>query len=342
MRNHKTCHARRTTPRTPSNKVCPVQAFTLVELLVVIAIIGVLVALLLPAVQAAREAARRAQCSNNLKQIGLALHNYEISHGKYPPGRLGCDFGADTSDSPLCNTTHVGARSGTSLFVYILPFAEGESAYDALGLDVNGGIWFWNASGRDWSWTARPETLAVVESRRPLYHCPSDSAEDQWPMSDSGFPIEPGVGSYAGMMGTNGPPSVGNSVKYTNTGMFMYAVTVQQREVTDGTSQTIFVGEVYGGDRNDQGQFSLWSYGSRVASSLRTSVNAINTPFGSGIPISTGNKVAEGTFGSLHPGGAQFAFGDGHVTLISENIDWDTYQNLATKAGGEVIEDGEL
>lgn len=307
-------------------------AFTLVELLVVIAIIGILVALLLPAVQQAREAARRTQCTNNLKQIGLAIVNYESSLKRYPPGRIGCDYSASASTHPACAATHLGAASGTSMFVLLLPYVEEQSAYDALELKTDGGIWFSNSSGRVWDWTSRTQTLAVVESRPKMYHCPTDTAEQQWPMEDSGWPISPGTGSYAGMMGTIGPTNNGNSNKYYNTGVFMYAVTFQQRQITDGLSKTIFVGEVYNGDSNEFGQFSLWSYGSRLASSLRSTVNQLNTPFGTGISISGGNKVAEGTFTSLHSGGVLFTFGDGHVEFLSDDLDGDTYEAYATRA----------
>src|SRR5688572_25295465 len=141
------------------------RGFTLVELLVVIAIIGILIALLLPSVQAAREAARRSQCANNLKQFGIAIHNDHSAHKRLPPGRLGCD---NTSGAPCTGQTQA-QRSGMSGFVYLLPQLE-ETALAAL-VDMEQPIW---SRVNTW-WT--PRNLELVAARPPVMVCPSDTAE---------------------------------------------------------------------------------------------------------------------------------------------------------------------
>src|SRR5688500_11603163 len=116
------------------------RAFTLVELLVVIAIIGILVALLLPAVQAAREAARRMQCSNNLKQIALGMQNYHDTYKTFPPGRMGCDG----SGPGNCTGGPDIIRAGTSGFVCLLPFVEQRQLYDGMSFEQG---WIWPTNG---------------------------------------------------------------------------------------------------------------------------------------------------------------------------------------------------
>jgi len=142
------------------------EAFTLVELLVVIAIIGILIALLLPAVQAAREAARRSQCTNHLKQIGLGLANYEGSFKVYPPGRLGCD------GSGACTQNY--QRVGTSGLVMLLPYVEQQTLYDRF--DFTNGPW--SAVNTTWL-TTNAEAIAKIV---PTYVCPSDTSK---PYTDS-------------------------------------------------------------------------------------------------------------------------------------------------------------
>src|SRR5206468_407021 len=138
------------------------RAFTLIELLVVIAIIGVLIALLLPAVQAAREAARRSQCTNNLKQIGLALANYESANGSYPPGAIGYGSGSNIDCAHRRNHT---------MFAMILPYVEQKQAYDAINfmLPSNSvGPYSFNVDGAFANATA-------YNTRISSYICPSDS-----------------------------------------------------------------------------------------------------------------------------------------------------------------------
>ena len=303
--------------------------FTLVELLVVIAIIGILIALLLPAVQAAREAARRMSCSNNLKQIALALANYENALRTFPPGRMGCDGW----QSDVCAGNPGYERPGTSGFVMILPYVEEQPLYDAIKPFAKGAVYPASpgdsSDGTTTGWRT-PEIDAAIKTRPPVFVCPSDTSE---PMRSSGA-----TGSYALVMGTRGP-TYGidqRKVKHYNTGMFMYRTVYKIRDVTDGLSHTMFVGEVVLAHTVESS--NRWTLGSRHLDSLRTTDNPLNTPPTEGVTVDLYGYSCNGAFASEHAGGAMFAFGDGHVTFLSENIDLATYRALSTRAGEEVVD----
>jgi prepilin-type N-terminal cleavage/methylation domain-containing protein/prepilin-type processing-associated H-X9-DG protein len=291
--------------------------FTLVELLVVIAIIGVLVALLLPAVQAAREAARRSQCSNNLKQIALALDVYEDSMKAYPQGRVGCD---GINDGP-CNGEPTIRRVGTSGFVMLLPFIEANNHYERF--DFNDGPW-----GQTTTWEAKNK--AALEIRPKFVVCPSDNSEKF--IASSG--INAATGSYAFVHGRLGPgQGISATLKLYNNGMFNYRISHKRSEAIDGLSNTMFVGEVI--DAHTNLSRNIWTQASRHESCLRSTENAVNTKPGTGITTKPYDVALFGGFGSRHPAGAHFAFGDGHVAFIAENIDLATYRALSTRNGGE-------
>jgi prepilin-type N-terminal cleavage/methylation domain-containing protein/prepilin-type processing-associated H-X9-DG protein len=289
--------------------------FTLVELLVVIAIIGILIALLLPAIQAAREAARRSQCANNEKQHGVAFLSYEANRRTFPPGRWGCDGG----DYPTCPALgRPDHESGVNAFVLIYPYLELNSIYKMANfppvvLDTAG----------------NPNHAWVSHQRPPVFICPTDTAR---PYRDSVTVGEPNTGravsSYAMMSGTNGPPNISAAVKYENNGMFFYATAIRIKEVKDGLSNTIFVGEVYDGHLVDVD--AMLTTGTRHAM-LRSTVNPINTPPGALVCFDGGSYCQNGAFGSRHRGGANFLFGDGRVDFLSESIDMEIYRALATR-----------
>ena len=318
-------------------------AFTLVELLVVIAIIGVLVALLLPAVQAAREAARRSQCQNNLRQISLAALNYEQTTGELPPGRLGCDFANQPAIGAKTYCNRDPLQSAASGFVFILPYLEQQSLYDLL--DVNGvGIWL-HQGNWDTSWfTTNPAAKDGVEQVLDSFRCPTDQSEEILAEMETRPELSPAVSSYALNMGTRGVNNGnGGSTKFENDGVFMYARRFQLRQISDGLSNTYLGGEVADGHLFN-GSFrkyvNLWSRGSRYVSSLRTTENPLNSLLlvtsGQLEANSNNDDLAAGTFGSYHPGGAHFAYMDGHVAFISESIDFDAYQATSTREGGEL------
>lgn len=328
----------------------PIRArgFTLVELLVVIAIIGILVALLLPAIQAAREAARRSQCVNNQKQLALALLEFHDTKKKFPAGRKGCDGLLAVNGIAVRECQNKGldlgnqnmGQSGASAFAQVLHHLEEQALYDALHVE-DIAIWF---PGSAYQWyNTRPEVAEALAKRPDVFRCPSDSelpalAVYRHEIIPRG-PF-PAPGSYALSMGTRVPPSpVDGTEKYDNTGVFMYARQFKISQITDGLSKTLFIGETISGHLAQSS--NLWSNGNR-GNLLRSTANPLNTPpgidGGAGLVSNTdpfGNtgctNCQNGCFASMHANGANFAFGDGHVTFITDSIDFRTYQWLSTR-----------
>ena len=231
--------------------------FTLIELLVVIAIIAVLIALLLPAVQAAREAARRGQCSNNLKQIALAIANYESSNGSYP---IGLELSSDFAYSALCGYLNT---YGWSFFALILPFTEQSNLYNALNFNMPPGSTSWNG--------ANPEAVqsTVWLSTFNSYLCPSDQPQAS---KTSALGNNYSQSSYAGSAGTfdiwhwycGCPPGVGGlscqgSTQIAGDGIFYGNVSVKLAGITDGTSNTFAVGETSRFQNDPDLVFQEWS-----------------------------------------------------------------------------------
>jgi len=311
------------------------RGFTLVELLVVIAIIGVLVALLLPAVQAAREAARRASCVNNLKQIGLADLNYEATNGHYVVARLGPD---STVSREMERLTTPEQRSGASGFVLLLPQMELNALFQQLDVFRNQSIWPAEAYSTA-AWRT-PERIKAIATSVPAYICPSEGSEPALQTSTSSNP--PAVGSYAfvgGHRGVNGgslyTPVNACMTKHHNTGPHLYKTQVKVKDVEDGTSNTISVGEVIEtsiGTINGATSRNVWTNTLRYLDSFRTTSVALNTP-----PwvetLNVNGDVVNGAFASRHAGGASFVYLDGRVDFLLESIDLDVYQNLSTIAG---------
>ncbi|CAN5286177.1 DUF1559 domain-containing protein [soil metagenome] len=297
-------------------------AFTLIELLVVIAIIAILIGLLLPAVQKVREAAARSKCTNNLKQIGLALENYEGTYNRYPAGRYGCDG----SVFDVCVTETSNDRRGISIFVQLLPFVELQNLADT-GFKVD-----------DYAWpaTANSTWLAAnpgIFQRPSIFVCPSDTSK---PTTDWGGNLA-GTGSYAAVQGSMGPDfGISETMKVRNNGMFNYKIKQKRSEIKDGTSNTMMVGETKWSDTDVS--INIWSLAIRHEMSMRSTCNPPNTLPGTGITTPSHGVAVNGAFGSRHPRVTMFVFADGHVQPISDNIPLATYKALSTRAGGEVFD----
>ena len=300
------------------------QGFTLVELLVVIAIIGILIGMLLPAVQSVREAARRTTCQNNLRQIGLAIANFESSRRKLPPGRIGCD---DTGDLMTISECPIGLspekKVGASGFVSILPELEQQGVFDQLAVD-DGGLWNRDVNDLDWyDITAKNEGVKIPLE---VYWCPSLNARR---INMVYYPVKAASSAYAFCNGSLSPDETQYLIKYKNTGAFLYRRQLKIRDIFDGLSNTMFVGEVTGPDIFESS--NVWNYALANADCLRSTANPLNTFPGEGFTFETQNAA----FSSSHPGGAAFVFGDSSVHFLNETIDLATYQGLSTVQGGE-------
>ena len=340
----------------PSRRVRPA-GFTLVELLVVIAIIGILVALLLPAVQAAREAGRRTQCANNLKQISLAVRMYHNSHGKLPMGLYGVWGGCQGADH---NDPY--GLEGICWMQFILPYLEQGGFYDEISkhfgvrvdaagnpvLDGSG-----NPKRGEWSFYAPIDQHTVISTLM----CPSD-------------PIRPKIlspesihASFAGnYLGLGGSTALGNFQGHAGCllnvpqgcpeaayldGLFFVMSALTLGSIHDGASNTLMMGEVILRPGDDTGAGSYWN--ARWGGSMFSTAEPPNTSvpdrtylcqFLKESPCqSVGPNGTDGrTFArSYHPGGVQFSLADGSVRMISESVDAQLYRALGSRAGGEVI-----
>ncbi|MDR3109561.1 MAG: DUF1559 domain-containing protein, partial [Planctomycetaceae bacterium] len=306
------------------------KAFTLVELLVVIAIIGVLIALLLPAVQAAREAARRMQCSNNLKQLGLAMHNYHDVHNALPAAWFGYD--AQNRPAPLGNP---GWSWGTA----ILPFAEQSNVQNNL-------VHYNLPITADENEQARKTVLK-------LFRCPSDSSPSNRTFTIEEFEEQHGheheesegeegefhemkfaLANYIVNFGTFDSDEAEQFAEdnphtiFKTDGVFYHNSCLNLAAITDGLSNTLFIGErtsnvglqTWVGMPPDDGCFPALLVGS--------------TNDAEGKPLGKKNGSPHG-FSSEHPGGANFTFGDGSVRFLSETLDVNLLKALSTRGGGE-------
>ncbi len=309
------------------------RGFTLIELLVVIAIIAILIALLLPAVQQAREAARRSQCKNNLKQLGLALHNYHETFRVLPPGHIG-----------RCTTPRLFASGLTMLLPY-LDQAPLYNLYNSNGCATTHSTITGTGAGTLGAGDD-PVTngnAAVVKTLVTVFLCPSDSGSNH---------IASLTGSYgisATNTGTGGAKTNYDFITVTPynscenwTGgalasrcMFGDNSKCRLADVKDGTSNTLMMGEttrdVYNGGTN------AWGYRGHVMVGLNLVSYPINNFTYSGVQYPQGKLGSWAYAGSLHTGGAHFLLADGSVHFLSENVDTTTRQNLARMSDGNVI-----
>ena len=308
--------------------------FTLIELLVVIAIIAVLISLLLPAVQSAREAARRAQCINNLKQLGLALHNYECAHRRFPPGFISRVTGSWSGGG---NDPIPEAGPGWSFFAMILPHIEQGNLHQTIQFHLP---------------IAAPENRVARSTRVKEYQCPSDTWNEPvsvWPATLGITDLAPS--SYIGCLGGGDPANApGYSAMYEQqpfNGMFHRNVAIRHADITDGTSNTIALGERAsmfapngwaGVVPTAQTVFSpriAQSRGQVVGQTARPAITMATVHVRTGGPNApTGSP---GGFWSPHTGGALFLLMDGSTHTISTNVDMNTYRLMAGRNDGTVV-----
>ncbi len=316
------------------------RGFTLIELLVVIAIIAILVALLLPAVQQAREAARRTQCKNNLKQLGLALHNYHDVHRTFPPGTIG--------DGPVATAQNAVREYGWNWTVYVLPFVDQAPLFNQL----NPGTTL--AEDAFLSATLAP----LMQQLYPAFRCPSDTGPDTAADANRVFPgdfvVNGGdsfsVSNYAAVNSSNVPDQ-------TPDGAFAHASKTRIRDITDGTSNTFAIGERAWELPETGGGLYTARAALMFLNEAPASTSPANENFGLLESHGTGcasinatgaivNCARRTAFSSRHVGGAQFLLMDGAVRFVSENIDHNpsvteavdsTYERLLAMNDGQVV-----
>jgi prepilin-type N-terminal cleavage/methylation domain-containing protein len=323
-------------------------AFTLVELLVVIAIIGVLVALLLPAVQAAREAARRSQCTNNLKQIGLGVHNYESGKKELPYNRYSGNYGISDSFWGGAQVNGPGAPCRAwSWLSTILPYIEQGAVYERADIPTKP--------------LAANTAIGLVI---PAFHCPSDELQNADPLyrARTWYILGTeyvGMTNYDGVMGSQSnvapfaEPNVdgGGSEPWLNgngvMAIFAWQSPLGFQNVEDGTSRTFMAGEqAFEASRaNCFTEGKCYGLGYSWAHSVEASATAAIEP-NYAVPgqpsldpmVDTLPYRSQFGFNSMHPSGLSFVYVDGSVHFINEDIDLGVYRAMATIKGGETLE----
>ncbi len=343
----------------------PLHGFTLIELLVVIAIIGILVGLLLPAVQQVREAARRTQCSNNLRQLGLAVMNREGAVGKFPPGYTQVRLNA-AGQQWVSGSSSGYSYQGFSVFYYILPYMEQNNLYDGMDsrIPINN--------------VATDPTMGRSGGVIPSFLCPTDLLPSTALPYTSGSVTEYyGPTSYKANGGSR-PVFASSS---TNDGVFMcvgpnarkastapLGIEVSLRDVLDGTSNTVMFGEGHHRDLNfDTFTAAGWTSGSNMEGWSRWypakgdtglqnimggSFAAINyrIPWAHGQPGAPASQNAWyihqdarlSAFGSGHPAGANFVFVDGSTHFISEQVSQNILALICQRSDGNILNTTEL
>jgi prepilin-type N-terminal cleavage/methylation domain-containing protein/prepilin-type processing-associated H-X9-DG protein len=328
--------SRKTMGKRPRSTRSSSFGFTLIELLVVIAIIAVLIALLLPAVQQAREAARRVQCKNNLKQFGLAMHNYHDSYGAFPPGNVIVGF-----DS-ACPSGGSTAQNRAPYTVQILPFLDQAPLYNKFDQNL---LFGWDRES-----PTAGNMPTQLSSPIPAFRCPSDPYAQGVKSSYFGC-SGGGTTTDAACTASGWPPFF-----LFNNGLIFANSKINFRDITDGSSNTFLMGEtkymvdpscVANVQQNGIGtaggtQAGLWSGGIYVQIKYRfnnngaAAVDGINSPYAGDIGSGPNclQEYVGRTFGSRHVGGCHMLLADGSVQFMSQNMDLATYRTMGSRGDG--------
>lgn len=303
-------------------------AFTLVELLVVIAVIGILVGLMLPAVQAAREASRRMSCSNNLKQIGLALHQYDLIHRRLPPTAIGIRVG-HRDGGPVHN-------AGLTAFVSILPQLEQTALFEHFDFDADA-----------WS----PANESAARKTPEVYRCPSMSLPDSGTESQgySSYAVSTGTRKYRNQMHNGAIVDAMNVFRSERVAAgiptessWLSWINVDDIAGADGTTHTLLVGE-YGVQMRETSSlpFPFPGAGGEAAGQWAVSYPYHSTAsvFGNfnARTISLFDIPSYESFRGPHVAGVQFALSDGSVRFLTESVDAVLLRRLAARNDGEVL-----
>jgi prepilin-type N-terminal cleavage/methylation domain-containing protein/prepilin-type processing-associated H-X9-DG protein len=337
------------------------RGFTLVELLVVIAIIGILVALLLPAIQAAREAARRAQCQNRIRQIAIACLNFHDTKKSFPAATIMYPYTKHPSGAP-------GYRTYWGYLVQVLPFMEEQALIDAIDLNLH--------------WDLEPNRKLLYETQVPFLRCPSQSDQEitftdppgetgrdeltalrthymavmgakvdcptpkAAPYPDNTYTMVGGKGDC----GSGGGVAANGVINNIKSGGQIHPSNIKMKDVTDGSTHTFMIGEIswlvgpqrvwaIGSATNPQNDtpysynYSAKNVMSALNYAYRADTNVNQTPC-------TPCENNDLSFGSLHPGGTHFAMCDGSVQFIREEIPIATLRAMASRKSEEVLQDG--
>ncbi len=317
----KESHMQDLTQPAPEDAKSGKRGFTLIELLVVIAIIAILIALLLPAVQQAREAARRSSCKNNMKQLGLAMHNYHDNFLMFPTGYF-------------ANTGYVMGWPAR-----ILPYIDQAPAYESMNSDGGAGGLVRLTPYR--SPSAPHNGTDTKYGSIPVFSCPSSELGETTAAHSS-------VGNqgslhYRGNAGSNDVGLVTGSVagrQYSSSGILYPLHTTRLRDITDGASNTFILGEFsskIGYTVSGWGNLYPWTWGSYLygptTDNEYLSLDTKSTQYSIGSAVGSSHGVS---WRSQHVGGAHFVFADGRVRFLSESMNLDLLKGLATRANGEV------